>query len=139
MDPSEQVSEKPSERPTPFPSLFPSKAPSPLPSAATDDPSLNPSYLPSDSPLSFPFSSPPTTQPINNAPPFASSGVLDVSLERTGEQEYLNRLTGNLETSNTACEQVKQAMIQKTIAEETVAQGDKIYDNVMNLSLGLER
>jgi hypothetical protein len=121
--------------------------PSSAPSAATDELSVNPSDIPSISPSSSSSASPTTAQPVNNAAPegdytampsLASSAGLDISLERSSEQEFLNRLTQNLVTSNTACEQVKQAMIQKTIAEETVAQGEKIYDQVMSLSLGLE-
>lgn len=54
---------------------------------------------------------------------------------RMSESEYLNRLSANLATSNTACEKVKQAVIQKTIAEETVVQGNQAYDEVLKLAL----
>lgn len=79
-----------------------------------------------------------TTQPSEQE--MRSSNVTQVSsvsieaFEDKGETKYLDRLETNLNTSNTACEQVKQAMIQKTIAEETLVQSDKTYDEVMKLA-----
>lgn len=71
---------------------------------------------------------------LTNAPTSSQSE----STSRTGEQEFLDRLTANLDSSNTACEKVKEAMVQKTIAEETAMQGDKVYDEVMKLAIGNE-
>lgn len=67
-----------------------------------------------------------------------SSSNADTSSPSGSEAEYVERLSSNLEASNTACEQVKEAMIQKTIAQETSIQGDEVYDEVMKVSLGHE-
>jgi len=63
----------------------------------------------------------------------------DVSTEQAqDEDEYVNRLSSNLASSNTNCKQVKVAMIQKTIAEETVEESRKMKDEIIALSNGYD-
>lgn len=92
---------------SPYPSPTPSSIPTTSPSQSSSD---RPSHAPSYESLIEP----------------ASISVKD---------EYIDRLSSNLESSNTGCEQVKKAMVQKTLAEEAVLVADEIYDEVLELAL----
>lgn len=50
------------------------------------------------------------------------------------EDEYLKRLSSNLTSSNTNCEPVKQAMIQKTLAEEALVISHEVYNEILALT-----
>jgi len=91
---------------------------------------------PTDAPVA-----PSTATPPTSAPPLPNSLTsLPYALKDSEEniapsqEEYLDKLATNLETSDTSCEQVKQAMIQKTLAEEAVVASDLTYDEIMGLA-----
>lgn len=85
-----------------------------------------------------PTQRPPTSKPPTRIPPTPYVQMAGKQIARSHE-EYLDRLSANLDNSNTSCEQVKRAMIQKTLAEETVVASDKAYDELMYLALDFER
>lgn len=110
-------------------------------SQANDPPTKAPTFLPTISPTSQQSSFPTETEmhPSNDTrTPSFSSYMPVLEEEDARETEYLHRLSANLDMSNTACEEVKQAMVQKTIAEETLIQSDATYDDVMMLATNLE-
>lgn len=111
--------------PTPAPTPSPSPAPTPSPTPPTPLPGT-------PEVTEEPIETPPT--PLLDTPEL----VEDEIKLAPSQEEYLNRLSVNLESSNTACEEVKRAMIQKTIAEEDVTQSDATYDKIMDLASGYQ-
>lgn len=84
----------------------------------------------------------PTQSPTEAPSAIPSSSSLGVSSDSAPLQlgeDYLARLSSNLDSSNTACEKVKQAMIQKTLAEEAVIDSDEVYDEIMGLARGFDQ
>lgn len=46
------------------------------------------------------------------------------------QQEYIGRLKSNIESSNTECAEVANAMLQKTLAEESVRASNAVFDEI---------
>lgn len=158
--PSSYPTNHPTTAPTASPSLMPSKepetpAPTALPSKVPTDP---PTMIPTSSPSSMPTETQETPEPtefptampssspttaVSEAPSLTPTTPIELAailsdLPRTREMDYLSRLTSNLDSGNTECEEVKQAMILKTLAEETAIAGDDTYDKIFEIARGYE-
>lgn len=148
----------PTVSPTPFPTVsptpFPTVSPTPFPTESTtqvvvpDTTSVPPAET---TPMvsTAGILEPETTQvlPITEEMSIAAATeALETEMSTPAipseispiQQEYLNLLSRNLELADTSCEKVKKVMIQKTIAEETILESYKAYDEIMEMARGYE-
>jgi hypothetical protein len=161
--PTEPPTAPPTAAPTPSPTASPTKSPTASPTAPpTASPSVSPTPLPTASPTSSPTESPttspssmPTSAPsmrataapsftvasaqgITQEPSSAPSSELVKSLSRPFDRGYMSRLESNLDTGNTECQEVTNAMLQKTLAEEAAITSHMVFDEIIDLSRGHE-
>ena len=134
-DPSSKPLSPQSSSPSMMPTQRLSELPSWFPSMTLSN---NPSIMPSDSTLApiAAAQAPPQGAYVTQMPSSAPSGL--VAAATFQEDEFITRLSSNLGASNTDCEEVKTAVIQKTIAEQALLLSGAIYDEVMQMASGYD-